>query len=563
MIKRLLTIALLACSASSFAQMIDKNEPLMNAPSFDVSDEVAIANEPEDFSLIQKQPKSSYNFGLYYSRPAGTLYRSWNEEGSGQGPIYLYTPPFQDIVFTPHVADITTPVSWEFRYITTDSTRVVDVNEYVDPVTGNLVYPGLRPGYYIAAPTMIQGDSTFTIGEKSSYWATKNKTYFTRVSPTTDILPMSFFDDHTNVKNIVGWGTLDAHYLFGSGTYKDSCQATGAYQVFEAPAGPLYVEKVFMKYVSFSQTPIPEGKQIKMYVYNPTTKDNYAILYAKPEDVVQKKSSSSTYGVYYTGYVTFYKRVEDEFGNEGTEPFVIDGELAVQVDDLAQEGVSIGFNGVLNPDEDTMTPARQLVRYPDGSTKSFTYKTPYSMGVFFYGLFDGINVDTENDANKLTVAADGTVADSALVYHTTKWADVDEDGNVYEEYYYFDEEELPEWVISYGAATTAESSYISRLGFECEPLPAGVEGRQAKLYLKGRGVIADTPIILTQGVVSETVPGDSDLDGSVTVADITTTAAYILGKNPNPFCFENADVDGDKVITVADITGTAGIILGK
>ena len=155
------------------------------------------------------------------------------------------------------------------------------------------------------------------------------------------------------------------------------------------------------------------------------------------------------------------------------------------------------------------------------------------------------------------------VADSALVYHTTKWADVDEDGNVYEEYYYFDEEELPEWVISYGAATTAESSYISRLGFECEPLPAGVEGRQAKLYLKGRGVIADTPIILTQGVVSETVPGDSDLDGSVTVADITTTAAYILGKNPNPFCFENADVDGDKVITVADITGTAGIILGK
>ena len=57
--------------------------------------------------------------------------------------------------------------------------------------------------------------------------------------------------------------------------------------------------------------------------------------------------------------------------------------------------------------------------------------------------------------------------------------------------------------------------------------------------------------------------GDADEDGSVTVADITTIAAYILGKNPSVFNFDNADVDGDKAITVADITGTAGIILGK
>lgn len=57
--------------------------------------------------------------------------------------------------------------------------------------------------------------------------------------------------------------------------------------------------------------------------------------------------------------------------------------------------------------------------------------------------------------------------------------------------------------------------------------------------------------------------GDADEDGSVTVADITTIAAYILGKNPQTFNFNNADIDGDGIITVADITGTAGIILGK
>ena len=57
------------------------------------------------------------------------------------------------------------------------------------------------------------------------------------------------------------------------------------------------------------------------------------------------------------------------------------------------------------------------------------------------------------------------------------------------------------------------------------------------------------------------VKGDADDDGVVTVADITTIAAYILGKNPEKFNFNNADVDGDGEITVSDITGTAGIIL--
>lgn len=57
------------------------------------------------------------------------------------------------------------------------------------------------------------------------------------------------------------------------------------------------------------------------------------------------------------------------------------------------------------------------------------------------------------------------------------------------------------------------------------------------------------------------VKGDADDDGVVTVADITTIAAYILGKNPEKFNFNNADVDDDGEITVSDITGTAGIIL--
>ena len=57
--------------------------------------------------------------------------------------------------------------------------------------------------------------------------------------------------------------------------------------------------------------------------------------------------------------------------------------------------------------------------------------------------------------------------------------------------------------------------------------------------------------------------GDADEDGEVTVSDITTIAAYILGQAVEKFNFSNADVDNDAAITVSDITGTASIILGN
>ena len=69
----------------------------------------------------------------------------------------------------------------------------------------------------------------------------------------------------------------------------------------------------------------------------------------------------------------------------------------------------------------------------------------------------------------------------------------------------------------------------------------------------------DTPHIFGQGGLK----GDANNDGIVDVADITATAAFILGLEGATITFENADIDGDAVITVSDITGIAAIILGK
>ena len=55
--------------------------------------------------------------------------------------------------------------------------------------------------------------------------------------------------------------------------------------------------------------------------------------------------------------------------------------------------------------------------------------------------------------------------------------------------------------------------------------------------------------------------GDANDDGIVDVSDITSVASYILGRIPETFNINYADVDADGNITISDITGIASIIL--
>jgi hypothetical protein len=58
-------------------------------------------------------------------------------------------------------------------------------------------------------------------------------------------------------------------------------------------------------------------------------------------------------------------------------------------------------------------------------------------------------------------------------------------------------------------------------------------------------------------------PGDSNCDYMVNVTDVLWTIEYILQNYPQPFCFENADVNEDGLINVSDVVGTVNIILGE
>jgi len=63
-------------------------------------------------------------------------------------------------------------------------------------------------------------------------------------------------------------------------------------------------------------------------------------------------------------------------------------------------------------------------------------------------------------------------------------------------------------------------------------------------------------------VIINLVPGDANCDGSVNVLDVIVMIGYIMGQNPDPFCFANADVNGDGTINVLDVVITINIILG-
>ena len=60
-----------------------------------------------------------------------------------------------------------------------------------------------------------------------------------------------------------------------------------------------------------------------------------------------------------------------------------------------------------------------------------------------------------------------------------------------------------------------------------------------------------------------TLPGDANQDGLVTIADVTTLIDYLLGGNPTDMNERNADVDQNSVINMADVTTLIDMLISS
>ena len=63
--------------------------------------------------------------------------------------------------------------------------------------------------------------------------------------------------------------------------------------------------------------------------------------------------------------------------------------------------------------------------------------------------------------------------------------------------------------------------------------------------------------------VSYLSKGDVNLDGKVSIDDVTDMIDYILGTEVSPFSKDNADLDDDGSVNISDITNVIDLILAK
>lgn len=530
----LLTGALFAIGMAAFAQEATVSEPLvkMNKAAMTSSKAYTEVTDLKPFTLGKSNVISrAVADGTYYTRPAGTFFRAWNEEGRGSYTIYLYMPAFKECTFMNKSANPT-----ESKWYLINTNGKYDYTEYADAsgnwgfeVDGQHVWP---------VPTLENGETQFVLGENNMY--NDKGAGYTRMQGTGTVSPMSYFNDHDFDKNQLGWGVLSTHYLFGSGTFTQgdvTYTSVGAAQNYEKPASPLYVENAFIEVFSFEETtPIPAGTTITMAIVGTETEKTIATLTATAEDMVGYGSYTNTaYGQIYSGSLVFSNKVKDPIlGVDIAEPFVIDEPFTVMITGMEQTGVNFGLGGVVNKEESGMLEqAGVLLLNPTtGKIASLKYTSPLAINVVFNGLFDGIHIWTDltasgtnySNGNVLKISDDGTTCTQTngtnlpgvIIETATPWKDTD--GN---EYYYF--ENLPEWI----TAVNVDDSYYAENGyyvvsFTAEPLN-GKDGEAAVLYLKGRGITAETPIYVTQG------NGTTDIsDAIVTKDEVKDNKVYNL-----------------------------------
>ena len=478
---------------------------------------------------------------LFYAAPEGSAYVCWNKEGRGYAPSIMLVTPWQDFTFTNYSKD-PTKSKWHFNYLNNESYRDLTENAEED---GNYK-AALEPGYYMAAPTICDEQLTdsFTIGYPGLYWGSQAgyETSFTQII-VDSIATLSFINDHSNA-SAYGWGSLSTGYLYGTGTLDGTkvergigvCKAM--YQDYPKPMSPLYVEDIFIGLKSVTLNPIPADGVARMYVIAMKeetredeegpyqvmveTTDTIAKLTATREDFVADgtpgTSSYSSTGAYQNYDVVFTQKEVDDFGMEMAVPFTIDQPFRVKIVGLDEEGVDFGVQrsvGITAEEAWTSEGVFQIY-YPDIDKTYNHYYSNSGLPFGFTAMFDAVEIATSlssddqifENTNYLKVSNDGTqcyvaAGDAALpgvyVYTAQPWTNED----MSEEYYYA--EDVPEWILSLNVDISNYDDYnLNIVNATCEPLPEGVTGRYAELYIQGRGVKSVDPIYVIQGEVEIT-----------------------------------------------------------
>lgn len=517
--KLYLTLGFVAFATAGFAQ---KPAQLVNRANYRLSSKALQLAESKAAPAVKK----TYDTGVYYDTPMGSLFRGFTYDGRSYDYSFLVVPPFTDLTFT-NMSNSASRSSWS-----------VNGNDASERVVNNSYVGNYLPMGFWHAPTVSVGRDSYT-------WGYYNETG--SVVATDSIANLAYFDLHTGAR--YGWGALEGKgkYLYGTGTVTMKngkvYHSAGVTQFLEAPASPLYVN--YISILAFSSgEPLKGDAQLTMTIYpanlvDTTYDENNPIveLTCTTNDTtfVYKGSSSNTtthvaniYGMKFTN-----KQEDPILGITTDEPFVIDQPVAVVVRGVNDNGVDVGFpgHGYGNYDEQTGNSSPNEERQQITATVDFqeggsVYYSETALELNFNGMMDYVNVDSTfasqqgdiTGANILKVSDDGQTVSTygkgsdqnlgcAIAWTALPWFDIDGNSN-------YSVEGAPDWVSEVSCdpqywTQTEQGQSINYgqnlIAFKCQPLPAGVNGRAATVYLKGKGVKAATPIILLQGNADPTM----------------------------------------------------------
>lgn len=467
-------------------------------------------------------PKRTVANGVYYSRPEGTLFSTDTNEGYGYYVNYLFAPPYADLTWT-NRASAPDKTTWTVNGNSVDADRVVN-NNFLNASYGFC-------DYVFYTPTLSSGTASYQLGESGDYFTSRGgKSYYY----VTDGAYMSYFDSRTTASSY-GFGGLDNSNLFGTGNVTSggsTYTSMGTFEIFPAPASPLYVDTIRLETMNLQQQPVPAGKELTMQIYNVVLDEDgeetvgdslIATLTCGANDYTnfyEYDYSTRGYGYRYYDYIFFTQKETGPFGNEVVTPVTLTDKFAVVITGCEQTGVDVNILGVVEcPEDSIMSGAGMVVtdgnnayyyyRYGNGVTQNIAFK-----GVFDYveGMATAYSSDgtTYNDFNVLVVPTAGTTTGNDVVNKSSSsfnytqvmtafdWEDEEGNSN-------YDFVDVPDWLEL--TAETYNGDY-ENYGIvsvaKADALPATQTGRYAVIYMEGRGYTSTTPVIIVQGEVDLT-----------------------------------------------------------
>lgn len=507
-------IFLSALAAASLSASAQHQQVALQAKPFDLTKGLQTL-QAAPANMKASVAKRSIEDGVLYGRPRG-CYHSGYTFGQDGTPAYLL----------PGLAPVTYP-NWctnpGAAVWSVEGSESTDLSDYTD-LDNNLVMKwGANPyidteNYVLIGfnqPTISVGNSSFTPDEVT---AVAND-----VTPTMNFSPL--------VKEVyIGYNDGPAYgtgSIYEQKLIKDGSAAEigGTVMFFEQPPSPMYTEAFQLPFTSYQEDPLA-GKSLtlSLYTYEYVEGVGYQLLEKKEEltcssaEILGSNTNQSG-EKFWSGYVTFYKEAQNEFGDVVADPFTVDYPYAVKIEGYNQEGVDVEFRLVIVEDpylSETCRPARFEAVKPDGSKAyyyfggdgSFVTTMMYTHCFFdgvepvndyytsLYFTWDGKTCGTDHGA----VTEENSVSYIPVVTAAPFFA-YDENGEAIGANYEI--EGLPEWLSVGATDEPREQSGYSALIFECEPLPEGVSGRYADIYVVGRGGVKNAvPFRIRQGEVA-------------------------------------------------------------